>query len=475
VAYGPVGELAEAVGGRRVRAVAAVEEALRRIAADDGPLNSVAALRADEALAEAAAVDAALDAGRPAGPLAGVPVLVKDLEDVTGMPTRKGSLLLADVAPAERDGLATERLRGAGAVVVGKSTLCEFAAEGHTSSPLTGITRNPWDRTSSPGGSSGGSGAAISAGLVPVATGTDGGGSIRIPSAFCGLVGIKATRGVVPRRPTQDWLDLSTDGPMATTVADLRLLLGVWAGAEPGDPEAWPGSGVPAVPGPLAGRPPARVVVAPRTSDQGPLPADVAQAFAAASAAFTALFPQAAVAAVDPADGSLGLDLGHDWATLAAADHVGSLGRAWVEERLDRMSPYARDLLGYGLHVTIDDYVAARRRRFGFTRVLDLLLGDDGVLLTPTVAVGRILADGRLSEDAPYDGLPGEIYSTELQNLTGHPAVSLPAGQIGAVPFGLQVTGPRYADGWLLELAERWEQAYPWPRQAPGYAPFQVA
>ena len=184
---GPVVATAQAVARRGVSAVAAVTEALRRIEAGDGgpgdsALNAVCLECPEQAMAAAEATDRALAAGERLGPLAGVPVLVKDLEDVTGLPTRKGSLLLADAQPAKVDGLVPGRLRAAGAIHVGKTTLPEFATEGYTASLLTGVTRNPWDRSLSPGGSSGGSAAALSAGFVPVATATDGGGSIRIPS-----------------------------------------------------------------------------------------------------------------------------------------------------------------------------------------------------------------------------------------------------------------------------------------------------
>src|SRR5690242_19159705 len=227
--WGEAGRVAEAVGRREVRAVDAVAEALQRIEALDGPIAAVCTLRADDALAEAAELDRRLDAGEPPGPLAGVPLLVKDLQDVAGMPTRAGSVLLADAPPKEHDGLVVERLRAAGAIVVGKSTLPEFATEGHCASPLTGVTRNPWHLPSSPGGSSGGSAAALAAGMVPLATATDGGGSVRIPAAFCGLVGLKPTFGLIPRRPLPDWLDLSVEGPLGTTVADVRLQLAITA------------------------------------------------------------------------------------------------------------------------------------------------------------------------------------------------------------------------------------------------------
>jgi Asp-tRNA(Asn)/Glu-tRNA(Gln) amidotransferase A subunit family amidase len=196
-------------------------------------LNVTSATVFDDALRVAKRID---DEELFDGVLAGIPMLVKDLEDLRGSPTRKGSISLHDVAPATTNGVVPERLLRAGAVAVGKSTLPEFAIEGFTSSRLTGVTRNPWNLEYSPGGSSGGSAAAIAAGLVGLATATDGGGSVRIPASFCGLLGLKPTNGVIGRWPAPDWIDYSTDGPLATSCDDLRLLLDVLRGPVAGDP-----------------------------------------------------------------------------------------------------------------------------------------------------------------------------------------------------------------------------------------------
>ncbi|MCW2947394.1 MAG: amidase [Actinoallomurus sp.] len=462
------GAIASAVAARRVRAVDVARAAIERIERLDPVLNAVVAMRADAAMEEAERLDRALADGAPAGPLAGVPVLVKDLEDVAGMRTTKGSALLAESGPAKRDGLMPSRLRAAGAIVIGKTNLPEFATEGYTANLLFGATGNPWAPEWSPGGSSGGSAAALAAGLVPVATATDGGGSIRIPAALCGLVGIKPTRGLIGRRPIPDWIDLSTDGPFATSVQDLRLLLRVEAGPVAGDPDS--------VPYALTAPPrrPEVLLAAERTSDLGPLPVAVAHAF---DAAITALADVLAlpVRRLDPSDIFTGGDPDLDWFTLAAPEHVSALGRAWVHDGLDRMHPAAAEFLRGGLDVGIDDYLAARRRRYRYVDRLDTLLGTSTVLLTPTVAAEGWLADGRLTADQPVGMLPPSVYSTAVQNMTGHPAITLPAGVYpNGLPFGLQVTGPRFSEGMLLDIADRWQQANPWPRTAPGYSPFET-
>ncbi len=466
---GAVRATAAAVSSGAATALEAAEEALRRIAERDGELGSVVALRADEARAEAAELDRRRrSTGTAAGPLDGVPVLVKDLEDVAGMPTRKGSLLLADAAPASSDEVVPALLRRAGAVVVGKTNLPELATEGFTDNLLDGPTRNPWLLTHSPGGSSGGSAAALSAGLVPVATATDGGGSIRIPASFCGLVGIKPTHGAVGRRPVADWIDLSTYGPLATTVDDLRLLLDLMTGRVDGDPSSAPYPVRPPVT-------PTHVVVAERTSPLGPLPDEVAAVFATAATDLAGLY-DVPVTHMSPEDvfGGLG-DPDLDWFVLATAEHVNALGRARVEESLPRMHPATAAFMRDGLAVDVDDYLTARRRRTRFTQRLDELLGEAGILLTPTVAAPGWLADGRLDDGSQATMLPPSVYSTAMQNVTGHPAISLPAGSFASgLPFGLQVTGPRWRDHLLLDVAERWERERPWPRVAPGYTEFSL-
>lgn len=464
---GVIAAVRDAIASRRVSAEEVVRHALERIERLDGPINAVVALRADEALAEARALDRAGFRGADGAPLFGVPVLVKDLEDVVGMRTTKGSVLLADAAPAKTDGLVPSRLRTAGGIVVGKTNLPEFASEGYTSNLLFGTTRNPWALDWSPGGSSGGSAAALAAGMAPIATATDGGGSIRIPAAFCGLVGIKPTNGVIGRRPIPDWIDFSTDGPFATTVADLRLLLRIEAGPVAGDPNALP------MPYP-AGNPPAKIFAAPRLSGTEPLRGDVATVFEAALEAATQVFGHR-IERLDPA--AIWPDGGpvDEWVVLAAVEHVHRMGRDFVQSNLDHMHPGARTFMEFGLRTSIDEYMAARWRRFAYVKQFDDLLGADAVILSPTVAATGFLADGRLTLQDEPGMLPSDVYNTEVANMTGLPAISLPAGLCpNGVPFGLQVMAPRYRDGLLLNLAEAWEKARPWPAVAAGYEPFEA-
>lgn len=463
----PIQSVAAAVAARRVRATTMVEAAVDRIARLDPDLNAVVALRASDAHREADQLDERISAGEEPGPLAGVPVLVKDLEDVAGMRTTRGSRLFEDAPPAPADGLIPARLRAAGAIIVGKTNLPEFATEGFTDNLVFGATRNPWAAEWSPGGSSGGSAAAVAAGLVPIATATDGGGSIRIPAAFCGLAGLKPTLGAIAAWPPPDWLDFSTFGPFATSVSDLRLLFEIEAGPAHGDPVARPG-GWTAPGAPI----PDRLIAAHRTSDLGLLPPVVAGLFEAAAHAMSELL-NLPLMWMEPRDFFGGGDPDLDWFTIATADHVSSLGRDHVTANLDRMHPAARAFLETGMAVDIDAYLAARRRRFGYVRRLDDLLGQRGLLLTPTVAVEGWSPDGRLSPDGPVAALPPEVYSTAVQNVTGHPALTVPAGRSpNGVPFGLQVTAARHAEALLLDVAEAWEAAHPWPEVPAAYHSF---
>ena len=461
---GPLTRLTRAVREGELTATAVVATSLERLESTGATLNVLAQRADDEALAEAEAIDRG---ERAPGVLLGAPTLVKDLEDWAGHPTRKGSLALADAAPATSHGVVPRRLIEAGAVVVGKSTLPEFAIEGFSANLLTGVTRNPWNPQYSPGGSSGGSAAAVAAGLVAIATATDGGGSIRIPASLCGLVGLKPTNGMIGRWPAPDWLDYSTDGPFATSSDDLALLYGVMAGPVCGDPTAPPRGVLEQFARDDAGEFP--VYAALRTSPLGPLPQGVERAFLDAVDQVAQLLGRPVQ--WREADGFfVHGDPDLDWFSVCAAEHVAALGPEWVRSHMEQFHVATQSFLSTGLATSIDEYLAARRRRYHYVRTMDELLGERGLLLTPTVASEGWLADGRLNEDSPVGSLPPEVYSTALQNITGHPALSVPFGLLpSGLPFGLQITAPHYHDYRLLDLAARVEAAFPWPRVAPGY------
>ena len=462
-------ELATGVRERRVSAVELVRESLARIEHLNPSLNAVVALRAEHAIEDARVVDQLSVIGSEQ-PLAGLPLLVKDNTDVAGMVTTFASRLFEEAPPAERSELTVERLVEAGAVVVGKTNIPEFAFQGFTDSDLFGPSGTPWRLAWSSGGSSGGSGAALAAGLAPLATGTDGGGSVRTPAGFCGLAGLKPTQGLIGRRPTPSWIDLSTQGPMATSIADVRLLLEVMRGPVHGDPTAAPAWF-------YRGGMPKRVLATPRTWDRGALPSEVDEPFRAALAAIERdlglIVQEIAPSELWPSIAGTGANPDDDWFVTVACEELGWLGRDVVTARMDEFSAPFRFAMTRALGYTVDDYLAARRRRFGYVRDLDRLLGEDAVLVCPTAGYQGWLADGTLpGTDGPAGS---EGYNTGEFNLSGHPSLSVPAGLCASgVPFGLEVTGPRFRDDLVLEFGEAWERSHPWPVTAPGYEPFWV-
>lgn len=460
---GHLAKLAAQVRSGQVSAAELVRIALERIASAAN-LNAVTQLREEAALREAEAIDRQVAQRQALGPLAGLPVAVKDLEDVVGLPTTFGSLLYRDAPPATRDSLVPRRLRAAGAIVVGKTNLSEFAFKAYASNRLYGSTRNPWNLEFSPGGSSGGSAAALAAGLVPLATASDGGGSVRIPAALCGLVGLKPTNGIIGRDPIPPGPDLTTDGVLATSVADVRLLLQLLAGPTAGDPGAqnhWR----------LDDGMPRRMLAATRLLPGSPLPAATQSLFDAALADVSDLVG-IPVEVVSENGIFKGGNIDEDWFRIFGVEQAYYLGRSVIESNEavleEAFVGYMHDALG----ITLEDHLAARRRRYAYTRELDELLGDDTVIVTPTVTVEGWSPDGYMP-GASRPGLPLDAFNTQAQNMTGHPAVSLPAGHFpSGIPFGLQVTGPRFRDGLLLEFAAAWEAVRPWALVAPGFVPF---
>jgi Asp-tRNA(Asn)/Glu-tRNA(Gln) amidotransferase A subunit family amidase len=459
-------ELATAVRGRRVSAEELVRMSLERIERLNPPLNAVISVR-EQAVDEARRLDERIGSGDDPGPLAGIPMLVKDMEDVEGVPSTYGSLVFAEAPAAVADGLIPRRLKAAGAIVVGKTNQPEFAFAGFTDNLLYGATRNPWNAEASPGGSSGGSAAAMAAGMAPLATATDGGGSIRIPAAWSGLVGLKPTNGVIGREPTPDWIDLSTFGPLAHTVGDARLLLDIEAGPVPGDPSALP------YPFPMPGGMPARAIAAPRLVDFGPLPAPVGGLFDAAVDAVERDVGLP-VERIEPSRIFRAGNVSDDWLVTCALEHVHRFGWDFCEANLERFSAVFRGIVEFARKTPLDDYMAARRRRFEYVRELDLLLGDDAVLLSPTNCLAWIRANG-IDPKTGETGDGADSFNTDPQNVTGHPAISVPAGvSPQGVPFGLEITAPRFRDDMALTVAEAWERTNPWPLAAPGYEPFEA-
>lgn len=430
-----------------------VEEALRRIEAANPSLNAVVALRADEALAEA-------DDHPRTGALAGLPLLVKDLARTVGLRTTFGSRLYADTEPDTVDDIFVERLKAAGAIVVGKSNTPAFGHTAFTDNAVFGPTRNPWNPQRSPGGSSGGSAAALAAGLVPLATTSDGGGSVRIPAALCGLVGYKPTAGAIGRGAVPRWLEFSSMGCTGSTVADVLLEADVVLGAAPGDLMSLPRRAIDLQP-----RLPSHLIAC-RT-----LRAGVDDVIGAAFDDACRRIARDTGLALTVVDEVTTAAAGKSWFVMATAELAQSL--VDVRDQWSEFEPTLRQMVEIGATIETFDYLAAARTRWAECARVDALLGHDGVLLTPTVNAVAWAPEGPMPARAGGVDDSWVAVNTSDFNFTGHPAINVPLGRdTSGVPFGLQLVAPRCREGLAFGIAEVWERLAPWPQVADGYRPF---
>lgn len=436
-----VAALAADVAARRISARELTQAALDRIEAVDPQVNAFVALDGEAALAEAAAIDERIAAGEQVGPLAGIPIGVKDLEDAAGFRTSYGSAIYAEAPPATADSPLVERLRASGCVVIGKTNTPELGAKADTTNLPFGSTRNPWNLERSAGGSSGGSAAAIAAGMVPLCTGSDGGGSIRIPSALCGLSGMKPSLGRVPSGGPNPpgWGDLSTKGPMARTIRDVTLALDAVVGPEVTDlrslsmPEAsWTRS--------------LEQLHAPRKVGWAPtlgyatVDREVADICRAAVERLADGGTE--VVEVDPV---FDADPVHPWITLAMTGDERALGHLRGTPDWDRLDPGHTMLIDMFGRVSGAELLAA----FDACHVANLrlveLFHQVPLLLCPTVAGQTGPAGG----NGTIDGVetPSWVGFTYPFNMTRSPAGSVCAGfTADGMPVGLQVVGPQHAD-----------------------------
>ena len=446
-------ELSALVRSGKIDPVDLVKESIRRIEAS-GSINAVVALYADEAIAAA-------QSHSREGALAGLPLLVKDMARVKGHVTTSGSRLFADAAPDQVDDTVVAQLRAAGAIVLGRTNSPEFGATAYTSNPLFGATRNPWNLDKSPGGSSGGSAAALAAGLAPLATTSDGGGSVRGPAAASGLVGYKPTMGAIGRNVLPRWIEFSTQGSTASTVADVVYQAEITHAAAIGDFLTLPSHSVSVTP-----QMPARVLAC-RTfrTDVDP---DVEENYEATIDALIASGVN--VVRVDSPSTN---DTIWNWFVISTAELTQSLRHE--EQRWDQLSDYVQAQLNFGSTVTTDQFIAAQRKRHEVSAAFDALLGNDAVLLCPTANARSWPAEGPLPTRAGTTDDPMVTLNTPDANFTGHPATSVPMGlDIHGVPCGIHITGPRFGDNLTLGLAEHIERIQPWPLVAPGYTPFSL-
>ncbi|BCM67130.1 amidase [Streptomyces sp. FBKL.4005] len=427
--------------------VEVTEQALERARRIQPEVNAFVRLTEEDALAGARESEARWRRGEPAGLVDGVPVTVKDLLLLRGHPTLRGSRTVPERGSWDEDAPPVARLRAHGAVFLGKTTTPEYGWKGVTDSPLTGITRNPSDPTRTAGGSSGGSAAAVALGAGPLSLGTDGGGSIRIPAAFCGIFGLKPTYGRVPLYPASAFGTLSHTGPMTRDAADAALLLDVIGTPDPRD---W--SALPPAPGSFTealreGVRGLRVAYSPTLGGQVAVRPAVAAAVRRAVAALADL--GAYVEEADP-DFSDPVDAFHTlWFTGAAR-----LTQSFSPRRRRLLDPGLREICAQGARASALDYLAAVDVRVNLGRRMGRFHERYDLLVTPTVPLTAFEAGREVPRGSAHRRWTGWTPFTYPFNLTQQPAASVPVGVDGeGLPVGMQIVAARHRDDLVLRAA----------------------
>ncbi len=459
----PATELARRIRRREVSPVDAVLNSLTRIEEVNPKLNCFCFTYPEEALEKARAAEAAVMRGDMLGPLHGVPIAIKDLTPTRGKRTTLGSYAYEHWVP-EEDATIVEALTGAGAVLVGKTTTPEFAYSSFTESPLWGITRNPWDPARTPGGSSGGSGAAVASGCVPLAEGSDMGGSVRIPAAWCGIVGLKPSFGRIPFTILPSQFDtLSHFGPLARTVADAALFLEVTQGPDERDISSIGTKLDLPIPPPAA----VRGFKLALSLDLG---------FYAIDPAVEKQVREAASALIDCGAEVEEVELGWSRALVDAwTAHWGVYLATFFGHKLaefrDRMDPEVVKLMEAGLAMNAVEFKKIELVRTAQWKSLYPILQRYDALLCPTMAVTAPPVGGK-DTDYGTDDAQGRYRALDLTSVFNFvsqcPALSVPAGFTSdGLPVGLQIVGRRFDDLSVLRIGAALEAARPWAKARP--------
>jgi aspartyl-tRNA(Asn)/glutamyl-tRNA(Gln) amidotransferase subunit A len=450
-------ELIALYRAHKLSPVEATEAALAAIARHNATLNAYCLIDRESALAQARASEARWQRNEPCGLVDGVPVSIKDLVLTQGLATKRGSLLVDANQPWTDDAPSSARLRAHGAVILGKTTTPEFGWKGVTDSPLTGITRNPWNPAMTPGGSSGGAAVAAATGMGALHIGTDGGGSIRIPASFSGIVGFKATFGRVPAFPLSPFGSLANVGPMTRSVADAALMFSVISRPDPRDPYTLPIE--PAdyhetLNGNIAGW---RIAFSPALSGASVDP-EVAASVAKAVARFEAL--GAKVELVDRVlDPSL-LTFQTHWFGGAAF-----LLSQFPAEKHKLLDPGLAQVVELGRKISLMDHLNAVKAREAMSSHMGQFHQRFDLLVTPTMPIPAFQAGHDFPPHVAHKQWSDWTPFTYPFNLTRQPAISLPCGLTSAgLPIGLQIVGPLYGDRAVLNAARAFEQSHPFQR-----------
>jgi aspartyl-tRNA(Asn)/glutamyl-tRNA(Gln) amidotransferase subunit A len=438
--------------------VEATRAVLARIERFNPALNAFCHVAGDEALASARASEARWRLGSPSGVLDGVPVSIKDLILVRGMPTLRGSRTVDPAQPWDVDAPVAARLREAGAVILGKTTTPEFGCKGETNSPLTGITRNPWNTERTPGGSSGGTAAAVAAGMGPLSVGTDGAGSVRIPAAFCGNFGLKPSFGRVPAHPLSPFGSVAHLGPHTLSVADAALMMNVIKQPDARDWTSLPFDPSDYTQGLDAGIRGLRIAWSPTLGYAKNVHPEVAAAVAAAVATLATL--GANVERVDP-----GIEDPLEITTGLWFLGAWTVWNGFSEAQQDVVDPdlRAEAMLGEKLSALAVQRLHLRRGALG-SHMRQFMQSWD-LIATPAVAVPAFPARPAGHSPMTPETMLGWTPFSYPFNLTQQPACTIPCGFTkDGLPIGLQLVGPMFGDALVLRAARAYETARPIPR-----------
>jgi Asp-tRNA(Asn)/Glu-tRNA(Gln) amidotransferase A subunit family amidase len=453
-------EIRAAIVRGEVSATEVVAETLSRIESVEPVLNAFVTLMPEQAMEAARAADRLLAEGREPGPLHGVPISVKDLINVGGVRTTFGSRTMADNV-AEDDAPSVERVRAAGACVIGKTTTTEFGCKaGGGDSPLSGVTRNAWDTSKTPGGSSAGAATSVAAGVTPLALGTDGGGSIRIPASFCGVFGMKAQFGRVPVFPTSATPTLGHVGPMARSVRDAALLLDVISGFDARDPASISGP-VPdylaACDAPVDGM---RVAWSPTLGYARPNQEvlEIAEGAVRAFEDFGCSVELVEEVMEDPVD---------MWNAEFYAG-AGTRLKGALRNSRELLDPAVAEILEDALRGTVEEYYTKVFARYELREKVRRFFESYDLLLTPTLPVPPFEGGVNVPPELHDRSIVSWVYYTYPFNLTGNPAASIPCGFTDdRLPVGLQMVTGTNRETDLLRAAAAFEAARPWAHVVP--------
>jgi aspartyl-tRNA(Asn)/glutamyl-tRNA(Gln) amidotransferase subunit A len=473
---------AERLRRGELSAVELTRAALDRIAATDGAVHAFLTVTADEALAAAAAADAQLASGQAASPLTGIPIAIKDVIATAGIRTTAASKILEHFVPSY-DATVTARLKQAGAVIVGKANCDEFAMGSSNENSAYGPTRNPWDLDRVPGGSSGGSAAAVAAGQVLAALGTDTGGSIRLPASYTGTVGVKPTYGRVSRFGVVAYASsLDQVGPMTRDVTDAALLLSVLAGHDPRDSTSV-ARPVPDYSGALGGGARGLRIALPREYFGAGMQPEVEQAVRAAAATFRADGAAVHDASLPHTEHAVGcyyiLATAEASSNLARYDGIryglrapasGSLLDLYRDSREAGFGPEVKRRIMLGTYVLSSGYydayyLKAQKVRTLIRRDFERVFADADVIVTPAAPTTAFRLGEKTAD--PLQMYLSDVFMISI-NLAGLPAIVLPCGvDASGLPIGLQIVGPPFGEEIVLRAARAFEQATPWHQLRP--------